>query len=512
MSEQKKENENDVLTMVCVILGTIAIFFFKFVLKAVIRKKTWTQEFIISWACYLLGAVLIVFSPRWNVPALLHLLSPNFLNAEFAEWIYLHIPRWWQVGILFFTPFLTFLFGIGIFEWIKMVKYQKGIDHLGLKTSTGLIPKVKNVIEMDNNQKKILVQAIGIDVAELRSKKGSLESSFNAIVQDVRVAPYNKQLVEIIIAEKELATLIRFEEVADRLKKPYTCLIGESFDQFIVADFCEIHHMLVAGATGGGKSYFFKQLLVSLLKCSDHIQLYLIDLKRGVEMRPFDILNNVKVVKENIDAVILLEAVVKEMDRRFKILEDIKVQEINPKRDKLDRIFVGIDEASELFIVSKTSKEAKDNANRARELTDKIAKLGRAAGIHLILATQKVVKETIDTNVQTNINARVIFRVNTMASSMTVLGNKKAAELPQIKGRAIWSVGSQDIIVQVPKLDADEMNEELGALTTKFNSDTSPFFGLMISPEKKQHKPGKGFVKKSYDEDAQDGLEENNAD
>jgi DNA helicase HerA-like ATPase len=105
-------------------------------------------------------------------------------------------------------------------------------------------------------RKKILVQAIGIDVAELRAKKGSLESSFNALVQDVRVTPYNKQMFEIIVAEKELANLIRFEDVADRLKKPYTCLIGESFDQFIMADFCEIHHMLVAGTTGGGKKFF----------------------------------------------------------------------------------------------------------------------------------------------------------------------------------------------------------------------------------------------------------------
>lgn len=502
MSEQKKDGGGDVLIMICTIIGTAALFYFKFVFKGAARRKTWTQEFILSWVFYFFVVTLIAFAPNWNVPALLELLSPDYLPASFAEWVYIRIPRLWQVGILFSTPFLTVLFGIGVFEWVKTAKYQKGIDHLGLKTSTGLIPKVKNVIPMENNQKKILVQAIGIDVAELRSKRGSLESSFNAIVQDVRVAPYNKQLVEIIVAEKELSTLIRFEDVADKLQKPYTCLIGESFDQFIVADFCEIHHMLVAGATGGGKSYFFKQLLVSLLKCSDHIQLYLIDLKRGVEMKAFDSLSNVKVVKENVDAVLLLESVVKEMDRRFRILESKGIHEINPKRDKLDRIFVGIDEASELFIVSKTSKEAKENANRARELTDKIAKLGRAAGIHLILATQKVVKETIDTNVQTNINARVIFRVNTMASSMTVLGNKKAAELPQIKGRAIWSVGSHDVIVQVPKLDAEEMAEELGALTTKFNGDLSPVFGPMILSEEKQHKPGRGFVKKLDEENS----------
>lgn len=491
MSEQKKDDSNDALTMICVIVGTISWFVVKFAFKGILQKKRWTQEFMLLWLCYFLALTIISFSPNWNIPAILDL----FLPTSFAQWVHLSVSRTWQIGILFFFPFLGTFFVFGLLEWIKNTKYQRGIDHLGVKTSTGLAPKVKAILPMDNNQKKVLVQAIGIDVAELRSKKGSLESSFNANVQDVRVAPYNKQLVEIIIAEKELSTLVRFEEVADRLKKPYMCLIGESFDQFITADFRDIHHMLIAGATGGGKSYFFKQLLVSLLKCSENIQFYLIDLKRGVEMKPFDCLNNVKVVKENFEAVLMLEAIVEEMNKRFKMLEDKKVQEIDPVRDNLDRIFVGIDEASELFIVSKTSKKAKDNANRARELTDKIAKLGRAAGIHLILATQKVSKETIDTNVQTNINARVIFRVNTMASSMTVLGNRKASDLPQIKGRAIWSVGSQDTIVQVPKLAAEEMSEELGALTTKFNGDAKSFFGPMISIENKQHKPGKGFVK-----------------
>jgi len=506
MIEQKKDNGNDVLTMICFIIGTVFLSFFKFVLCGLFRKETWTREFIWGWCGYLLSVVLVAFSPRWNIPALLEIASCRFLPASFADWVYLHISRLEQVGILFLFPFLMKLFGIGIFEWIKIMKYQKAIDHLGLKTSTGLIPKVKSVIQMENNQKKILVQAIGIDVAELRSKKGVLESSFNSIVQDVRVAPYSKQLIEIILAEKELSTLIRFEDVADKLQRPFTCLIGESFDKFIVADFCEIHHMLVAGSTGGGKSYFFKQALVSLLKSSDHIQLYLIDLKRGVEMKPFAALDNVRVVKENIDAVAILGAIVVEMEKRFQFLEINNFNEISPKRDNLDRIFVGIDEASVLFIVEKSSKQAKDNAIRARELTDKIAKLGRAAGIHLILATQKVVKETIDTSVQTNINARVCFRVNTMASSMTVLGNKKASDLPNIKGRAIWSVGSQDIIVQVPKLDSDEMAEELGALTTKFNGEDSPVFGPIISIEAKQHKPGKGYYQTKADSESNPEL------
>lgn len=496
MNAQNKETREDILTMIFTIFATIGFFYFKLVFRGMMQSKRWTKAFILSWMCYLATLFAVALSPNWNIPAILNLLTPT----AFAEWIYFHLSPAWQIGVLFLVP-LTFTFFIfGLLEWITKAKYQKAIDHLGIETSTGLAPKILRVIPMENNQKKILVQAVGIDVAELKSKKGSLESSFNAIVQDVRVAPYNRQLVEVIIAEKELSSLIRFEDVSGLLTKPYTCLIGESFDQFITADFAQVHHMLVAGATGGGKSYFFKQMLVSLLKSSDQIQFYLIDLKRGVEMKPFECLKNVKVAKENFEAVLMLEAIVTEMNDRFKFLERQGVQEIDPKRDKLDRIFVGIDEASELFIVSKTSKEARDNANKARELTDKIAKLGRAAGIHLILATQKVVKETIDTNVQTNINARVVFRVNTIASSMTVLGNKKAAELPQVKGRAIWSVGSQDTVVQVPKLATEEMNEELGALTTKFNGEEKPFFGPMLTLEKKEHKRGKGFEKKSRSE------------
>ncbi|NJL25225.1 MAG: hypothetical protein HC902_08630 [Calothrix sp. SM1_5_4] len=150
-----------------------------------------------------------------------------------------------------------------------------------------------------------------------------------------------------------------------------------------------------------------------------------------------------------------------------------------------------MDEASVLFTVGKSSKETKVMAEGARELTDKIAKLGRAAGIHLILATQKVVKETIDTRVQTNINAKMCFRVNTIASSMTVLNNKKAAELPDIKGRGIWSVGSNDLVVQVPYLDSEEITEELAELTAKFNGEASPLKQKMLqtmAPKEKRSK------------------------
>ncbi len=486
MSELNKEKGKGLVVALATIFSTIAIFFASVIWKGASQKSTWKGSAKSCWMVYLITATLFIYSPNWNLPAIV-----NIFSGRVAHWIRLYVPVWAQLTLIFLVPLMTWLFCKGLKEWISTTKYQRAINHLGIKSPTGLAPKVVRVIELETYQRKILVHAIGLDVSTFRDRKGALESSLNSIVQEVRVASSNRQIFEILISDKELPKLVRFDEMAEQLSRPYTFLVGQSADKFYIADLCEIHHMLIAGATGGGKSVFFKQALIGLLKSSSYIQLYLLDLKRGVDVKPFEALENVAISKDNFSALATLDAVVIEMERRFKYLEESSHTEIVPLRDKMDRIVVAVDEASVLFTIDKNSKETKAQAQNARELTDKIAKLGRAAGIHVILATQKVVKETIDTRVQTNINARMCFRVNTVASSMTVLGNKKAAELPDIKGRGIWSVGSNDIIVQVPKLDNDEVTSEVGILTNKFNGANNPLLQNMLMnksmPKKKRN-------------------------
>ena len=481
-----------------VVLGAVGSIFFAAMWKGIQNRSTWSRNKVIFWFSYLVWLALVVFGPRWNLSVLLKVLGAPIGIGRFGAWIGFYIPRSLQLVFFSLCPFSLWLGFQGFQDWRRTVKYQKALSHLGLKTPTGLEPKVVGVVELENKQRRVQIQAVGIDVKSFHEKKGAMESSFNAIVQEVRVSPLSRQKVEILISEKELPTLVRFDDCVDRLIRPYTFMVGEAMDGFVVSDLCEIHHMLIAGATGGGKSVFFKQALVGLLKSSKHIQLYLLDLKRGVDVKPFEVLENVAIAKDEASAIATLQAVASEMERRFQFLEKNRFTEIQPERDNLDRIVVAIDEASVLFTVEKSSKETKDRAIGARELTDKIAKLGRAAGIHLVLATQKVVKETIDTRVQTNINAKMCFRVNTVASSMTVLGNKKAAELPHVKGRGIWSVGSQDIVVQVPRLDNEEVIEEIGSLTAKFNGKDSPLKQPMLQiMEPKQERSKKLKLKDS---------------
>ena len=117
---------------------------------------------------------------------------------------------------------------------------------------------------------------------------------------------------------------------------------------------------------------------------------------------------------------------------------------------------------------------------QARELTDELAKLARAAGIHLIFATQKVTKETIDTKVQENIGGRMCFRMNSLPGSMTVLGNKKAFDLPDIKGRAIWTNGNNFYEVQAPFISEEDIKEEIELIKTQEENGKFKNFGEMI--------------------------------
>lgn len=480
MSEKKESLGSDVLTRIAVILGMLASFLVVLVYRGARRESTWSTGKLQIWAAYLGAILLIAYSPKWDVPSLICEL-PWIFPQYLGDWVSRHTARWFQAAFLFGGPFSLWLTTLGAIETLRILPVQKALDHLGMKTSTDLKPKVMRVIPIDKFQKRILVKAVGLDIAEFKSKKGAIESSLNSFVQDIRVSDGSRQVFEIKLAERELPTLIHYDEVMSHLTEPYSFLIGESMGGFLTTNLRKVRHMLVAGTSGGGKSFFVKQMLVGLLQSSEHIQLYLLDLKKGVEVKVFERLQNVFIAKDTVTAINTLNAVAQEMDRRFEYLEKRGFTEIDSKRDKLDRIVVLVDEASELFTVVKSSKAGKAAAESARDLADRIAKLGRVAGIHLVLATQKVIKETIDTRVQTNINARMVFRVPTPAASMTVLGNKQAFDLPDIEGRGIWSVGNRYLLVQAPRLDNQEVARKVNDLANKFNGENSPLFQKMLN-------------------------------
>jgi len=189
-------------------------------------------------------------------------------------------------------------------------------------------------------------------------------------------------------------------------------------------------HLLIAGSTGSGKSVALNAMLISLLcKCSPaQLKLILIDPKR-LEFAPFaDIAHLLfPIVTDTKKAAPVLKWVVGEMERRYELMSAcgarniFDYKQIRAKDDQeLPFIVVVIDELSDLMML--TGKETED-------LITRIAQMARAAGIHLIIATQRPSVDVITGLIKVNFPSRISFRVSSKIDSRTILDASGAEKL-----------------------------------------------------------------------------------
>lgn len=206
--------------------------------------------------------------------------------------------------------------------------------------------------------------------------------------------------------------------------------------------FCEINktpHLLVAGATGSGKSVCINSMLVSILMRTkpDEVKLVLVDPKK-VELSIYNGVPHLltPVVTDPRKANIVLKKIVAEMDRRYDLFEQSGTKNIagyntyidkkNKTKDeygqikKMPYIVVIIDELADLMLVA--AKEVEDSIMR-------ITQMARAAGIHLIVATQRPSTDVITGVVKANIPARISFSVSSSIDSRTILDMTGAEKL-----------------------------------------------------------------------------------
>src|SRR5437868_120660 len=199
----------------------------------------------------------------------------------------------------------------------------------------------------------------------------------------------------------------------------------------IVGDLTRMPHLLIAGATGQGKSVCINALITSLLfqTTPDHLRLLLIDPKR-VEMTGFNGLPHLAlpVLVESHQAAAALRWAVAEMDRRYKLFSAEGVRNIAAYNDKarlklareLPYIVIVIDELADLMMVA---------AGEIEELICRIAQLARAVGIHLIIATQRPSTDIITGLIKANIPSRIAFAVGSQVDSRVILDGSGAEKL-----------------------------------------------------------------------------------
>ncbi len=236
----------------------------------------------------------------------------------------------------------------------------------------------------------------------------------------------------------------------------------------VLYDIAEAPHMLIAGATGMGKSVCINSIIVSLLykAAPEDVRLILIDPKK-VEFNIYSKIPHllVPVVTDPTKAAGALNWAVAEMERRYDLIEAAGVRNIKHYNrhcekeggEKLSKIVIIIDELNDLMMSAR--KMVEDSICR-------IAQKARAAGIHLIIGTQRPSVKVITGDIKANIPTRIAFRVNQQVDSRTILDIAGAEKLLP-KGDMLFAPQGAPIRVQGAFVDDDEVKEIVNFLSEK---------------------------------------------
>lgn len=409
----------------------------------------------------------------------LHQLEPRVFTPRVINWAWRQ-PFAYHFLLLFSIFLSPFLIVTGAWARNIRTKFQQIFLRARLTNGLGDTPKLLYEKRIDKYRQRYVFDANGIGISDFESRKEQIESHFRSNIESIKHAAHNGQIAVTFTKQIFPSKVAYLDLTMQKVLPKESFYLGVSVEGIRTQKVAELPHLLIAGTTGSGKSVFFKQALLGLLESSPHLQMYLIDLKGGLEMIDFAKAPNVQVIKTMDQAVYLLQLVEKEMKARFSYLEQSQRKQIVPEEDKKDRLVVGVDEASVLYMNRNKHDPDYEASIEARRLADSISKLSRAAAIHLLLATQKLDRQVIPTSVSENISGRMAFRANSLQGSLIVLGTKEASELPEIPGRGIWNFGTQKVLIQSAYVDEHSIQERCTDIAKMYENGKRKLFSPML--------------------------------
>jgi hypothetical protein len=320
--------------------------------------------------------------------------------------------------------------------------------------------KLDNFNDGINNKKSIIELS---DLNNLDFRKEIVQQLKKMANKKLNKEIYMKYdgMLRISIYDEALTERFDYDEKLLSSCKGWKVPVGISRTGVINHDTEKIPHFIVAGGTDKGKSVFVHVIINTLIhnKPND-VNLYLIDLKGGLEFNRYKNLKQVhSFAKDAIEALLTLQKVKQDMNKMMDYLlmkgfSDIKEAGIK------ERHFVVVDEAAEISSSGEVDTETKKIKIKCENIITDIARRGRAAGFRLIYATQYPTNETLRSQVRQNIGARLCFPLETSAASLAVLDEKGAEDLPLIKGRAIYKT-DRKTIVQAPLIEKELIDKTI---------------------------------------------------
>jgi DNA segregation ATPase FtsK/SpoIIIE-like protein len=293
----------------------------------------------------------------------------------------------------------------------------------------GIEAKVSNITRGPVITRYELQPAAGVKLSRIVNLSDNIALSLSA--NGVRIeAPIPGRAavgIEIPNEEREIVTLGDIITEAGSGGELPLILGKDISGKVVITDLVEMPHLLIAGATGSGKSVCVNSLIVSLLfhKGPEDVRFIMIDPKM-VELKIYNGIPHLltEVVTDPRDASRVLRWLIYEMENRYKLLDEHFVRDISSynkkQKDTLPYIVVIVDEFASLMAISQ--KEVEDAVVR-------IAAMSRAVGIHLIMATQRPSVDVITGLIKANFPFRIAFQVASKTDSRTILDTIGAEKL-----------------------------------------------------------------------------------
>ncbi|HHW56605.1 MAG TPA: DNA translocase FtsK [Clostridia bacterium] len=325
-----------------------------------------------------------------------------------------------------------------------------------------------------------LQPSAGVKVSRIISLTDDIALSLAASSVRIEAPIPGKSAIGIEVPNEKI-TPVYLREIIDskkfrNFKSELAIGLGKDIaGNIVIADLSKMPHLLIAGATGSGKSVCINSLIISLLyKASpQHVKMILVDPK-VVELNIYNGIPHLltPVVTNPKKAAEVLNWAVQEMTRRYNLFAQQGVRDIDSynekyKENNLYKIVIIIDELSDLMMVSPAEVE---------EYIFRLAQMARAAGIHLVIATQRPSVDVITGVIKANIPSRISFAVSSQIDSRTILdmaGAEKllgkgdmlfdpigAAKPMRIQG-AFISAEEVEAVVNFLKNQADPQYEEI---------------------------------------------------
>lgn len=305
-------------------------------------------------------------------------------------------------------------------------------------TNFGIDAKVVGVIQGPTVTRYEIHPAPGVKIAKITNLSNDIALSF--AVASVRIeAPIpGKNAVGIEVPNRKrinvyLKEILQSSEFQNGKYKLPIALGIDIGGKPIIADLTELPHLLIAGATGSGKSVCINNIILSILyKLNpETVKFIMIDPKR-VELNIYNGIPHllIPIITDANQAIKVLNWAISEMEKRFKIFAEAGVRNlegyneyvrnINDGTKSLPCIIIVIDELADLMLTSPV---------KAEEALCRLAQMTRATGIHLIIATQRPSVDIITGSIKVNFPSRIAFAVSTQVDSRTILDVNGAEKL-----------------------------------------------------------------------------------